>query len=128
MEMQYTEKLVVTSCWCGINLAIPSNLYEYANRRKGHGVYCPLGHSFIFTNTIEEQLAREKQRHEATRDLLAAEERSHSATRGNLTKARKRAAAGVCPCCQRTFQNVARHVACKHPDFRAEASPEGAKA
>jgi hypothetical protein len=24
---------------------------------------------------------------------------------------------GVCPCCNRTFQNLARHMAGKHPDY-----------
>lgn len=120
-SLDYTETLAVTTCWCGINLAIPANLLSFARNHKGHSIYCPLGHTFVFTDSFEEQLKRERQRHEATRSLLHAEERSHSATRGQLTRARKRAAAGVCPCCQRTFQNVARHVASKHPDFKPEA-------
>ena len=47
-----------------------------------------------------------------------AEQRAHSATKGQLTRARKRAANGVCPCCHRSFENVARHVAKQHPDFK----------
>ena len=117
MEINYTETLTVTSCWCGINLAIPHDLYAFANRHKNHSVYCPLGHTFVFSNTIEEQLERERQRLRATKDLLAAEERSHAATRGQITKLKKRVHAGVCPCCKRTFQNVARHMTAKHPDY-----------
>jgi hypothetical protein len=122
-ELTYSETLVVTSCWCGIKLAIPSELESYARRHKNKSVYCPLGHTFIYQNTIEEQLARERKRLAATRDLLDAEQRSHAATRGHLTRARKRAKEGVCPCCNRTFANVARHVANKHPDFKPESLP-----
>jgi hypothetical protein len=121
--LDYTETLVVTHCWCGIALAIPSNLHRVA-QDEGKSVYCPLGHSFHYGGSYKEQLAEEQRRcraeerrHQATRDLLRAEERSHTATRGHLTRAQKRAAAGVCPCCHRTFANVARHVASKHPDF-----------
>jgi hypothetical protein len=121
--MTYIEELTVTHCWCGIALAIPENLYRHAHRR-GDSVYCPLGHAFSWGDTVERQLKRERAEHQATRDLLRAEERSHSATRGQLTKARKRAAAGVCPCCKRSFANVARHVAHMHPDFNPEAKPD----
>lgn len=123
LEMTYSETLVVTHCWCGIALAIPDTLHRYAHRHKGKEVYCPLGHTFIFNDTIEEQLTRERIRHAATKDLLQAEERSHTATRGHLTRQRKRAAAGLCPCCKRHFTNVERHVASKHPDFNPEALP-----
>ena len=122
-EMTYSETLVVTHCWCGIALAIPDTLYSFA-KSKPHDVYCPLGHVFVFRDTFKERYERERRSHEATRDLLAQEERSHRSTRGALTKARRRAAAGVCPCCKRSFQNVARHVAHMHPDFQPEAMPD----
>lgn len=31
-----------------------------------------------------------------------------------------RVGAGVCPCCKRTFQQLARHMKCKHPKYRTE--------
>jgi hypothetical protein len=122
MSMTYTEELVVTHCWCGIALAIPDNLHRYAHRRK-HDVYCPLGHVFIYNDTIEETLKEERRRHQATRELLEAEEaarraeeRSHAQTRGQLRKTRERVAAGVCPFCHRSFSQLARHMKSKHPD------------
>lgn len=119
--MTYTETLTITSCWCGINLAVPDNLYRFAQQRDDRAIYCPLGHRFYFTETFEEKLKREQRRHQATRDLLAAEERSHTATKGHLTKQKKRAAAALCPCCNRHFVNVERHLATKHPDYVKEA-------
>ena len=121
-EMTYTETLQVVHCWCGIALAIPSNLYRVAHD-EGKTIYCPQGHAFVFSDTYKEQLDREQRRHRATKDLLKQEERSHVATRGHLTRARKRAAAGVCPCCHRHFENVERHVKFKHPDFKPEELP-----
>jgi len=123
MSMTYTETLIVTHCWCGVALAIPENLSTYAHRHKGKAVFCPLGHEFVYSDTVEEQLARERRAHQATKDLLHAEERSHVATRGHLTRARKRAAAGVCPCCGRTFKQLARHMQTQHPDFKPEELP-----
>ncbi len=117
--MTYTGHLVITSCWCGITLAIPDDLYSQAHRRKTN-VYCPLGHSFIYDNTVAEQNERLKRQVDATRDLLRAEERSHIATRGHLTRRRKqldRVTRGVCPCCNRHFANVEKHMATQHPTF-----------
>jgi hypothetical protein len=120
----YTHELVVTSCWCGIPLAIPEELYLEAKRTGEQGVYCPLGHTFVFSDTTERELQRtrkalaeERARTRAARDLLAQEERSHAATRGHLTRQKKRSAAGVCPCCNRTFQQLARHMRAKHPAY-----------
>ena len=122
-QITYSETLTVTSCWCGIALAVPDNLYRYTKQSSSRHIFCPLGHQFVFGDTFEKQLRETERRLKATKDLLVAEERSHVATRGHLTRARKRAAAGVCPCCHRTFQNVTRHVASKHPDFDPAALP-----
>jgi len=116
-EVTYTERLIVTHCWCGIAVGIPENLHRHAHDAKGVTVYCPLGHGFGWSNNFEAQLKREQQRHEATRDLLTAEQRAHSNTRGQVTKLKKRVAAGVCPCCHRSFQNLARHMAGQHPEY-----------
>ncbi len=37
---------------------------------------------------------------------------------------RERIVSGVCPCCNRTFQNLARHIAGQHPDFAEPAGGE----
>jgi hypothetical protein len=120
----YTGRLVTTSCWCGIHMAIPEDLHSIAKRNKGKTVWCPLGHQFIFSNTTEEQLAeaqqeakRARQREKAVRELLTHEEHSHRATRGHMTRIKKRVASGVCPCCNRSFRDLARHMAGQHPDY-----------
>jgi hypothetical protein len=127
--LTYTGQLQVTSCWCGIRLAIPSDLFAMAKRHEGHTVFCPLGHKFVYSNTTEEQLAEERrlrrsaeQRAAARLELLRQEERSHAATRGHVTRKKKqleRVKNGVCPCCNRSFQNLARHMESKHPEYQA---------
>ena len=65
----------------------------------------------------------ERQRRRAERDLREATERSLVAQRGATTRARRQrdkarqsAANGQCPCCGRTFADLARHMAAKHPE------------
>lgn len=125
--LTYSAELVITDCWCGIKLAIPSNLYRQAHDH-GQSVYCPLGHSFVFTETElqRERKRREKaeqearwarQRRQAEQELREHTERQLSAQKGATTRARKRAAAALCPCCNRSFVQLRRHLATKHPDY-----------
>lgn len=116
----YTEELVTHACWCGINHAIPRNLDRQA-REKGTAVYCPLGHKWIIGETendrLQKRLAALEGNLKYERERLEREQRSHAATKGQLTKERKRTAAGMCPCCQRSFVQLARHMKNQHPDF-----------
>lgn len=54
-----------------------------------------------------EQRAKVKQK---TRQLAAQ--------KGVTTRIKNRIANGVCPCCQRTFKNLARHMKGQHPNYR----------
>lgn len=128
-QVTYSETLIATHCWCGIAVGLPFSLHRHMKQSEKNSAYCPIGHSFHFGGSFETQLEQEKEareraerRAQATRDLLSAEERSHTATRGHLTRHKKRASVGVCPCCNRQFQNVARHMKCKHPDFAGSES------
>ena len=122
--LTYSGVLIVETCWCGIRHAIPNELRRQAVD-NGHTVYCPLGHQWVVRKTraeeLEAELAEQRRRTQAARDLLGAEERSHAATRGHLTRAKRRMAHGVCPCCGRTFQQLERHMKAKHPDYVSEA-------
>lgn len=122
--MTLTDTVVFVTeecCNCGIPFAITQDLKD--RRLKDHkSFYCPNGHSQHYTGKTEEQKLREQleranQRVASRDEDLRVERASHAATKGQLTKAKKRAAHGVCPCCKRTFANVARHVAGQHPDF-----------
>lgn len=117
--------LVDTSCAkCGIVFAVP-DWWDRQRRDSGEGFYCPNGHTLLYgKNTLEKRLAAAERARDAARahaqavqDQNDAERKAHSATKGQLTKAKKRIAAGVCPCCNRTFRNLARHMTGQHPDY-----------
>ena len=124
--IEYTAELVVITCWCGMDHAVPAALRDFQLRQHRDGervtsIYCPLGHQHAPAG--EGEAVKLRKRLESTqaslthtRDQLQAERSSHAATKGQLTKSRKRAAAGVCPCCNRSFVDVRRHMRSKHPD------------
>lgn len=141
------ETLITESCYsCGLLFAMTA---DYRNRKlEDHSsFYCPNGHSQGYIGETKEQKAKKAQQaaetdaaaarrqlaYARTRALNAEAEtrrkaRQLSAAKGNLTKAKKRAAAGVCPCCHRTFSQVQRHMTGKHPEFVAEVGLEQALA
>lgn len=119
-----TGKLVQLTCWCSIPFAIPESLYKQAQGPNHTSFYCPVGHSCTYkTNEFDrtkENLAWYESALTRTQAELATTERSRAAQKGVTTRLKKRIAAGACPCCHRTFQNVARHMAGQHPDAAAE--------
>jgi hypothetical protein len=133
--LSYSGTLVVLTCWCGMRHAVPEELREQQLRAHHDGradvvnIYCPLGHSHVPAGTpkaqkLEESLQRERDRSArlaAARDQAEASARAY---KGAATKARKRAAAALCPCCNRSFVQLRRHMETKHPDYQ----PAGASA
>lgn len=126
--MTYTGELVVQICWCGMRHAVPDELVDFQRRQHDNGaadvqaIYCPLGHSHVPAGTPKWKLEQRKReaaeaREQHLRDQLEASERSKAALKGEMTKAKKRAAAAVCPCCNRSFVQLRRHMASKHPDY-----------
>lgn len=122
--------LVVVECYsCGMTYAIPQNLHESAlkyhgDKANGWRLVCPVGHEWWYTGESalqrsEREAQEAREREQATRELLAHESRSHAATRGHLTRAKRRAHAGVCPVagCKRHFADLERHMESKHPNL-----------
>lgn len=72
----------------------------------------------------QELLAQERERNSRVesnlRDSRDRAERRASAARGQITKIKNRVGHGVCPCCNRTFKQLAAHMASKHPEYAAE--------
>lgn len=129
-----TVTLATETCFsCAVVFALPAALLK-ARRQDQGSFYCPNGHGQHYTESEAARLRREldanKRRAEraeaslcAARDQLDAAERSRSALKGVVTRQKRRAAAGVCPCCNRSFQALSRHMAAKHPDYAtAEAT------
>lgn len=106
---------------CGIVYAAPQSFWR--ERRRTHQNFsCPNGHERHFVSeSDEERLRKELERANSRVDFYRREseqqKRSRSAMKGQLTKTRNRIAKGVCPCCNRTFEDLARHMTSKHPNY-----------
>lgn len=115
---------------CGIAYYFPEKWCRKA-QEKGKGWKCPNGHGQWYGESENDELRRErdrlKQRLAQKDDTIQhqqeqrkAAERSAAVYKGHATRLRKRAKAGVCPCCNRQFVNLHRHMTDKHPDFGPE--------
>lgn len=125
---------VVSDCiTCGILYTVPERMWN-EQRKFGGYHHCPNGHRQGWSKTESENAKIRRERDRLTQqlaerdDAIAREqsrrkiaERSSAAYKGQVTKLRKRAKAGMCPCCNRHFNNVDRHMKSQHPDFEASA-------
>lgn len=69
---------------------------------------------------LQRQLEAAEARSKRQRELREAAERQAAAARGQVTKIKKRVGNGVCPCCNRTFSDLQRHMHTQHPEFKAK--------
>ena len=121
---QYLQTLSVYSCChCGITFAMTEeNRRHFKN--TGKSFYCIKGHSQFFGESDEKkikQLENKIARKESIIDQLDTEvehlSRSRNAIKGHLTKTKNRISNGVCPCCNRSFKDLQRHMESKHPNY-----------
>lgn len=103
---------------CGVVFAFPTDLYERLTN-TGETFHCPFGHQQHFTDSASDaaKLRAAQARETALRDQLTAAVHDAENTRVALLRDRQRFANGVCPCCNRSFENVARHMRGEHPDY-----------
>jgi hypothetical protein len=127
IKISHDVTLVVeTCCNCGTPFGIEANLQENF-RRHGASFYCPNGHKQYYAQTtdakikeLERQLKTAQDNSKFYRGEAEHKARQLSATRGVLTRTKNRIHNGVCPCCNRQFVNLARHMKTKHADYTQE--------
>jgi phosphate starvation-inducible protein PhoH len=130
-------QLFVEECpSCAILFGVPEDHHSRIVKSGGaQALYCPNGHAITWRKSeadqLREQLDKERRQRQRAEQAVAreadyrreAEERAkHERNRangykGHATRITKRAKAGVCPCCNRTFVKLAQHMATKHPQF-----------
>ncbi len=115
-------KLNVIECAeCGIAFGV-TTFFE-KRRRDDHGTfYCPSGHSNWYpyqsdAEKLREQLAEEKRKLAVTQFELISAKQKAEATEKKIKRVEKRIKNGVCPCCNRQFVQMARHMKTKHPEY-----------
>ena len=112
----------VSCCVCGCVFGMEHDTYKM-HVREHTDWFCPNGHQQHFiTESREAQLKRQLSH---ARDMLLTERNSKNyyknsarAQKAAKTRLKNRVKNGVCPCCNRTFQNLARHIETKHPEFK----------
>lgn len=122
MSFAVTAQFELSTCYkCGIQFAMPT--WYRQKRIEDHAdFYCPNGHAQHFSAETEAEIER-RLRQRAEQQVARAEDeklralRREAALRSELNRHRKRAANGVCPCCNRSFVNMARHMKTQHPEF-----------
>lgn len=109
---------------CGMTFAVPDK-YDDDRREDHRNFHCPSGHPNHYpqqseTERLKLALTNERRQREYAEGQREHHRRSAAALKGHATRLRKRAAAGVCPCCTRTFKQLARHMKNKHPEYGGE--------
>ena len=134
-DFKYNEQVQLTVINCGIcggTYAINERRRQFCFER-GEGWHCPYCRtSWGYFNDSEnerlkKELERERKRKEwaeqealRQREQRIAAEHKARAERAAKTRIKNRVGNGVCPCCTRTFTNLARHMASKHPEYAQE--------
>lgn len=117
---------------CAVVYFFPEGWCE-KSREEGRSWKCPNGHGQWYGESETDKIRRERdllKQRIAQRDDLIAEnnkriaegERKLSATKGVVTRIKNRVGRGVCPCCNRTFENLHRHMSGQHPTYVSEAA------
>lgn len=138
-SVQYGEivsMVTVVCCSCGIPFGMPERFRKKLMETQ-EGFYCPAGHGQSYSKStaeiLKEQLQGEKEARQKEKDLLQnaaskAQELAKSwhvewesqvkqkeKIAAKLMRTEKRIANGVCPCCNRTFKDLAEHMKTQHP-------------
>jgi hypothetical protein len=123
LSMLYLE------CWsCGIPFGISSGFKEAATVNH-MTFFCPRGCRLAFGESQLDVLRKEKEKsalvfqaqiNEANHARLVAEKKAKKAV-ADKRKLERRIAHGVCPCCNKTFADIANHMITEHKDYRLPA-------
>jgi DNA-binding XRE family transcriptional regulator len=112
-------ELVTHTCGkCGVVFAM-SREFQDARKKDRQTWYCPNGDPRVFTGKTEaEKLREELERQRQITDAEQARASRLQQERDQATRAhgrmRQRVFNGVCPCCNRTFQNLLQHMKTEH--------------
>lgn len=106
---------------CGMFFGVTSD-FQRRRREDGKSFRCPNGHSQSYSKPeierLREKLAVRERRIEYLNNDLAYTNNQVRAQKAAKTRLINRIKNGVCPCCNRSFKNVRRHMKSQHPDFK----------
>lgn len=106
-------------CNCGIPFFLTASFYKECQNNPDRWFFCPNGHTQHYTKSksqikideLEKSLEfAKKDRQDVENALMET-----ISEKNKLSRQLKRVHRGVCPCCNRTFENLQKHMASKHP-------------
>lgn len=131
--VQFSVEFKEHCCWsCDLRYYVPATWSQ--KRRENHDTfYCPQGHPAYFPQDNEtEKLRKELEKAERARQMALETARMEAEQRKKVERKLKttskklaRVENGVCPECNRSFTNVARHMQTKH-GVKCNQPPKGA--
>jgi len=116
------EVQVIEMSGCGHTIYM-SKIHNENVRKTHESFFCTYcGRTNYYPHKTKEEKLRAQLN--ATRDQLETirhqrdrAEYKRRAEKGAKTRIKNRIANGVCPCCNRSFKNLAAHMKNKHPDY-----------
>lgn len=121
-------------CECGMAFAMTSDFQRRRLSAKD-SFYCPAGHSQHYIGMSDKDRAQhlageldmERTRRRDAQKAADYATRARKAVSTRLRKVKQRVGHGVCPCCNRTFKQLADHMATQHPGYASAGDQESAQ-
>lgn len=123
-----TDLVTIVCGVCGGIYAIAER-YRYIKQEQGGFWKCPYcqnlwGYGTSENERLKQQLVKkerevkqERKRKEWAQQETRVTEYRCRELKGRLSKIKKRVGNGVCPCCNRSFNDLRRHMNIKHPSY-----------
>jgi hypothetical protein len=109
---------------CGIMHAVPQDWIKNKRSEKGD-IHCPNGCVRTWTESDADRLRkqlenRERELRESKCEVLRKQQAldSERLAREKIENKLRRSNKGVCTCCNRSFENLQRHMKTKHPEVK----------
>ena len=123
----HTEFTSLHCCNCHIPFAVPEKIRQRW-KNEGKTFYCPNGHPQSYSESTVDKLKKQNETLKRQKDFTESclqdackrEKKLGNKLRGEKaakTRIKNRIKNGVCPCCNRTFKNLQRHMTTQHKDY-----------
>lgn len=117
----YAELATIICGECGGTYAV-SERYRKQKAEEGGSWNCPYcrtswGYVTSALERVQKELARAEAKAQRMSDEAETAEARRRSQKAATTRLKKRAAAGLCPCCNRHFTNLHRHMKTQHPKY-----------
>jgi hypothetical protein len=118
-------------CQCGCHVWLTPSHYQAAMEgRSKIPFHCGYGHQQHFCDEDDAFTKLQRERNRLVQQMAEREDRIAQLTRLNdkvsgenkklqaeAKKTKRRISHGTCPCCHRTFSQLAKHMTIKHPEY-----------